>query len=57
MNSSKQGPIEPTLNSERGKVRRRWNKFDSQRTFAVDSMATDAGIHIDFPSTDRIATL
>lgn len=56
VNSPKQGPIEPTLNGERGEVRRWRNKFDSESTFPVDAVATDAGVDIDFPPTDRIAS-
>lgn len=56
MNATEQRPVKSILNSGSGEVRRRRDKIDSQRSFAVDAMATDSGVSIDLPSTDRIAT-
>lgn len=55
MNATEQCPVKSILNIGSGEVCRRRNKFDSQGSFAVYAMATDAGVYVDLPPTDRIA--
>jgi len=57
MNAPEQCAVESIVNIGRGEVCRRWNEFDSERTFAVDAMTTDAGVYVDFPPTDWISSL
>jgi hypothetical protein len=57
VNASEQRPVETVLNSGGAKIGRRWHELDPVRPFAVNSMAADARIHIDFPSADRITLL
>lgn len=55
MNAPEQSTVEPILNNWGSEVRRRRNKLHSQRPFAVDSVATDASVDVNLPSTDWIA--
>src|SRR5574341_1563466 len=57
MNTLEEGGIESGLDGVRCQIRRRWNELHTHRALSIDSVASDTGIDIDFPSRHRIARL